>query len=173
MSPLLLIIGALLGAGEPAVHDELAHPSFEQVTEDTGLPVGWHPWSQPSAAAYSLADARSGVACAAILDTSAEASHGLRSDRVRVRPGATYRAGVWTKILGGERPGAAVYLEFWRGNERIENKSKGISEAPDWTQISVEWTAPEGAETATVLIYAASSTMVHSLFDDATLERVD
>lgn len=173
MSPLLLLVGMLLRAGGPPVHDALVNPSFEEVVEATGLPRGWQPWSQPSAAAYSLADARSGVACAAILDRSPQESHGLRSEPVRVEPGVTYRASVWTKIVGGERPGAAVYLEFWSGTERIENKSRSIGEAADWTQLAVQSPAPEGAETATVLVYSASTTMVYSLFDDAALERVD
>ena len=173
MLSLLPIIASLVLAGAPVVNDELAHGSFEEVVEETGLPAGWNPWHEPPQAAYSLADAVSGVACAAIVDDSSEVSEGLRSDRVRIEPGATYRASVWTKILGGEKPGAAVYLEFWQGNARIENYSKGLSDAPEWTQISVEHVAPAEAETATVLIYAASTTMVHSLFDDAALERVD
>jgi len=173
MAQIIAAACALLSlAGAPEPLDELADPSFEEVVEATGLPAGWNAWTEPSAAAYSLADARSGVACAAILDESPEVSYGLRSDRVRVEPGATYRASAWTKILGGEKPGAAVYLEFWAGSQRIENYSKGISEAAEWTQISVEHVAPEGAEAATVLIYAASTTVVHSLFDDAALERV-
>ena len=163
-----------LGLGSAAeLSDELAHPSFEQVVEETGMPVGWTPWSAPSAAAYSLADARTGVACVAILDESAEKSHGLRSERVRVEPGAVYRASVWTKILGGDKPGAAVYLEFWIGKRRVADYSAGIGEADEWTEIAAQHEAPEGAEAATVLVYSASSTMVHSLFDDAALERVD
>ncbi|MCD6362040.1 MAG: hypothetical protein J7M38_14380 [Armatimonadetes bacterium] len=170
---LILAVTAMLSAGAPVVHDKLAHPSFEEVVEDTGLPAGWHPWHEPSAAAYSLADAVSGVACVAIVDDSPKISQGLRSEPVRVEPGAVYRAGVWTKILGGERPGAAVYLEFWQGGTRIENYSRGISKAPEWTQISVQHAAPPGAETATLLVYSGSTTIVHSLFDDASLERVD
>lgn len=163
-----------LGLGSAAeLSDELVHPSFEQVVEETGMPVGWTPWSIPSAAAYSLADARTGVACVAILDESAQQSHGLRSERVRVEPGAVYRASVWTKILGGEKPGAAVYLEFWSGKTRVADYSTDISEADEWTEIAAQHQAPEDAEAATVLVYSASSTMVHSLFDDAALERVD
>jgi len=165
-------IALALGAPVP-VHDELLQPSFEAVVEETGLPVAWQPWHEPSAAAYSLADAHSGVACVAILDESDAQSEGLRSERVKVEPGVTYRASVWTKILGGGAPGAAVYLEFWEGKQRTANYSAHVSDAEDWTQLMVEHVAPEGAEAATVLVYAASTTMVHSLFDDAALEPVD
>ena len=174
--PIALMIAAwalLSAAGASQPLDELPNTGFEEVAEATGLPLGWNAYSRPNGAAYSLADARTGVACAAIVDDSPQAAQGLRSDRVRIKPGVTYRASVWTKILSGEAPGAALYLEFWVGNQRIENYSKGVSEAPDWTQISVEHIAPDGAETATVLIYAASTTVVHSLFDDAALQRVD
>ncbi len=163
-----------LGLGSAAeIGDEVVQPSFEQVVEETGMPVGWTPWSTPSAAAYSLADARTGVACVAILDESAQQSHGLRSEPVRIEPGAVYRASVWTKVLGGDKPGAAVYLEFWSGKRRVADYSASVGEADEWTEIAAEHEAPEGAEAATILVYSASSTMVHSLFDDAAIERVD
>jgi len=163
-----------MGLGRAAeTGDELVHPSFEQVDEETGMPIGWTPWSTPSAAAYSLADARTGVACVAILDESAEKSQGLRSEPVRIEQGAVYRASVWTKIVGGEKPSAALYPEFWSGKTRVADYSASIGEADEWTEIAVQHEAPEYAEAATVLVYSASSTMVHSLFDDAALDRVD
>ena len=138
MSAFATAVAAIaLGLGGAAeINDELVHASFEQVVEETGMPVGWSTWSTPSAAAYSLADARTGVACVAILDESAEKSHGLRSEPVRIEPGAVYRASVWTKILGGDKPGAAVYLEFWIGKTRVADYSAGIGEADEWTEIA-------------------------------------
>jgi len=163
-----------LGLGSAAeIGDTLAHPSFEQVVEETGMPVGWTPWSSPSAAAYSLADARTGVACVAILDEGADKSYGLRSEPVRVEPGAVYRASVWTKILGGEKPGPAVYLEFWSGKTRVANYSTSTAHADEWTELAVQHEAPEDAEAATVLVYSGSASIGYALFDDVALDRVD
>ena len=160
-------------AGGPELQDTLVHPSFEQVAEETGLPVGWDAWHIPSAAAYSLADARTGVACVAILDEGPKESYGLRSQPVKIEPGKTYRASAWVKILHLEQGGFAVYLEFWQGGRRVADFAKSLSEAEDWSRIPVEHAAPAGAEAATVLIYGASATIGHALFDDAALEEIE
>ena len=172
-SSVLLMLSALLPVpGGPALQDTVLNPSFEQVAEATGLPVDWDPWHTPSAAAYSLADARTGVACVAVLDEGADVSYGLRCQPVKIEPGATYRASAWVKILRLEQGGFAVYLEFWRGGRRVADTARSLEQAEDWAQIVVENAAPEGAEAATVLVYSSSATVGHALFDDAALERV-
>ncbi len=173
MKTFLLLAMSLPLAGGAEPQDTLLHPSFEQVAEETGLPVGWDAWHIPSAAAYSLADARTGVACVAILDEDPQASYGLRSQPVKVEPGTTYQASAWVKILHLEQGSFSVYLEFWRGSQRIADFAKGLSEAEDWSQIVVEDVAPAGAEAATILVYASSATVGHALFDDAALEPVE
>lgn len=168
---LCVLIGLATG-GEPP-QDALVHPSFEEVAEATGLPVGWTAWRTPSAAAYSLADARTGVACVAILDDDPKQSYGLRSQPVKIEPGVTYRASAWVKILELDAGGFAVYLEFWQAGRRTADFARSLTEADDWAQITVENVAPAGAEAATVLVYASSTTVGHALFDDAVLEPLD
>jgi hypothetical protein len=170
----MLLVSQLLGAvaASPQPQDVLLNPSFEHVAEDSGLPVDWSAWHTPSAAAYSLADARTGVACVAIVDNGPDVSHGLRSQPVKIEPGNTYRASAWVKILRLEAGGFAVYLEFWQGSQRIADYARSLSQAEDWSQITVENPAPPNAEAATVLVYGSSATVGHALFDDAALERV-
>jgi len=168
----LCALTALMAAGQPP-EEALVQPSFEEVAEDTGLPVGWTAWHTPSASAYSLADARTGVACVAILDDDPKVSYGLRSQPVKIEPGVTYRASAWVKILELEAGGFAVYLEFWQGPRRVADFARSLTEADDWAQITVENVAPAGAEAATVLVYASSATVGHGLFDDAALEPLD
>ena len=166
-----LAIVATCSWGEVDLAESLPNPSFELVEEKTGYPAGWAPvWGRPTMCAYSLATARTGIACAMITDASKEQSHGLRSARVRVEPGATYTASVHVKIA--QPGGFAVYLEYWNAaGQRIFNRSKGASAAPDWTLLSLTDKAPPATQSATVLIYCGSTSSGVAFFDDAALTR--
>ncbi len=48
MKTFLLLAMSLPLAGGAEPQDTLLHPSFEQVAEETGLPVGWDAWHIPS-----------------------------------------------------------------------------------------------------------------------------
>ena len=147
----------------------LENPSFEVLDETTARPAGWTAWADPNYAVYTLADARTGVACVAITDPSEKVSQGLRSPRVPIEPGRQYRATAWTRIESGPKPGAALYLEYWAGGTRVENKSVSTSDAPDWRQLTISVTAPEGATHATVLVYSGSVSIGRAYFDDLAL----
>lgn len=167
-----LVAGAIVAA-LPAVaraqDESLPNASFEQLDPATATPVGWTAWATPNYSVYTLAAARSGVACVAITDQDAKVSQGLRSPRMPVEPGKTYRASVWLKIEQQQAGGFALYLEYWQGTQRIENKSTYAEEAPDWKELSLAYPAPEGATHATVLLYGSSATVGRAYFDDASL----
>lgn len=150
----------------------IANPSFEQLDGKLGLPVGWSPWAQSNQCFYTLADAHSGVACAAITDDSDTLSQGLRSTRVPIEEGKRYQATVWVKIMALTAGGFALYLEFWDGFSRIQDTSSIVSQLGDWVQIKVTALAPPGATEATLLIYGSSASVGLAYFDDAALTLV-
>ena len=156
---------------EPA--RSLPNASFESVDEKTGYPEHWSPvWGRPTRCAYSLATARTGIACTLITDTSKEESHGLRSAHVGIEPGATYTAAAHVKLAAAG--GFAVYLEYWNATgQRIFDRSKGTADAPEWKLLSVTGKAPAEARSATVLIYCGSTSTGAAYFDDASLSRIE
>lgn len=168
------ILTALLLNGVIVLAEQNLTPnaSFEELDPDTATPKGWTNWATPNQAVYTLATARTGVACVAITDESAEVSQGLRSPRMAIEPGKTYRASVWLKIERVEKGGFALYLEYWRGPTRVADKSVYTSDAPDWRELTLAYPAPEDATEATVLVYGSSATIGRAYFDDASLQLV-
>lgn len=162
---------ALGGAAEEG--NLLSNSSFEELDTRTGCPEGWQPWAAQNTAAYSLAAARTGLACAAITDTSPEVSQGLRSTRVQVESGRTCEASVWVYIEHAEAGGFSVYLEYWTGAARIADFSVGMEVVGRWTELRIARRAPPGAKAATVLIYASSATVGRALFDEACLRKLE
>lgn len=170
----LLCLGVIIGFAAPcalavAQGEGLPNGGFEQLDPETAAPAGWTAWATPNYAVYTLAAARSGVSCVAITDDDPKVSQGLRSPRLPVEAGKTYRASAWLLIERLEAGGFALYLEYWQGNERIENKSTYAEEAPEWKQLALAYPAPEGATHATLLLYGSSATVGRAYFDDASL----
>jgi len=139
LSACLTLVTIALGNAAAAQEDALPNASFEQLDPETASPVGWTAWATPNYAVYTLAAARTGVACVAITDESPEVSQGLRSPRVPVEAGKTYRASAWLKIERAEAGGFAIYLEYWQGGQRIENKSAYVDKAEDWTELTLAY----------------------------------
>jgi len=162
-------VAAVGGAAEEG--NRLPDPSFEDLDAKTVCPAGWHPWAAENTAVYSLAAARTGLACAAVTDASPQVSQGLRSARVEVEPGRTYEASVWVYIEHAEAGGFSVYLEYWTGEARIADFSVGTDVVGKWMELRTARPAPAGARTATVLIYGSSATVGRALFDDACLSE--
>ncbi|NCO41002.1 MAG: hypothetical protein GW892_20115 [Armatimonadetes bacterium] len=169
MTLLVYLLASPLAYAAAGPVDSLPNPSFERVDEKTGYPQDWESvWGRPTTCAYSLATARTGIACALVTDHSETDSHGLRSKRVAVAPGVTLAASVYVKLA--DPGGFAVYLEFWNAaGQRVFNRSSGTSAATDWTQLSVTGKAPPDAESATLLIYCGSTSTGVAYFDDASL----
>jgi Carbohydrate binding domain len=172
-APVAAVLLALLlppALSLPAEANLLPNAGFEELEATTACPRGWQPWATPNTAVYSLAAARSGTACAAISDHSAQVSQGLRSSGVGIRPGQTYEASVWLYIERLEAGGFSVYLEFWSGETRIADYAVSTEVVGRWTELRLARPAPANAEAATVLIYGSSATVGRALFDDACLE---
>ena len=172
-NPQLLSALALLCLPVPAVLAQplaIPNPSFENLDAKTATPAGWTAWAQPNWAVYSLAAARTGAACVAITDDSDTQSQGLRSPRIPVTPGKTYRASVWISIERLTQGGFALYLEYWQGETRIADRAVSTDKLGDWTQLTLEYPAPPDATAATLLVYGSSATVGRAYFDDAALE---
>jgi len=173
--PVLLLTTLLWhsdASAQPAA-PQPANGGFEQLDGLTGLPAGWTLWNPGrNLTAYTLATAHSGVAAASVTDDSATESQGLRSPRAPVTAGQTYLATgqVWiTELQAGS---FALYLEFWRGGERLVNNAASTVERGRWAELKVQQVAPPGATEATVLIYGGSATIGHAYFDDVSLTAV-
>ena len=175
-STALLLLVSVSGMWQAIAEERnlLPNPGFEQVHEETGYPSRWRPvWGKATTCAYTLAVARSGVACALITDDATDQSHGLRSEHVRVTPDHWYEASVWVRIEPGVKHGFALYLEFWNNVKvRGEHKTAYTTETGRWLKLSIRMKAPPTAHTATVLIYGSSATVGKAYFDDARLVQM-
>lgn len=144
--------------------------SFEQLDAYTGLPAGWTPWNTArNLAFYTLAIARTGIASASLTDDSHTDSQGLRSPRVSIQGGKKYRAIGYVWITELQSGSFAIYLEFWKGPERLAHYSVSSNEKGRWIELKLEHIAPPEATEATILIYASSATVGHAYFDDIGL----
>ncbi|NPV48940.1 MAG: hypothetical protein HPY69_18520 [Armatimonadetes bacterium] len=162
----------LLGPATATLADgavAVPNAGFEDVDEKTGLPLGWTAWAANNTCAFTLAMAHSGVACARVTDTSSTVSQGLRSPRVPIAPGSAYSATAWVRVTELQAGGFALYLEFWRGDQRIQDTAVSTTRAGEWTQLRVDGTAPPDADSATLLVYGGSATVGEAYFDDIAL----
>lgn len=150
----------------------IPNAGFETVDEATGLPAGWTSWAKPSTAAFTLAAAHGGVASARVTDSGPTVSQGLRCSPVPIEAEKTYEGSVWVHISELKAAGFALYLEFWRGGDRVQDNSVSTSQVGAWVQIKVKAKAPAGAEKATVLVYGGSAAIGEAYFDDAALTLV-
>jgi len=148
-----------------------ANGSFEELDAATGLPAGWTLWNPAhNLCAYTLARAHEGVAAASVTDDGPVDSQGLRSPRARITGGQTYQATGYVWITDLQAGGFALYLEFWRGDQRVLDRSVSTDKRGEWVELSVSATAPAEATAATVLVYGSSATVGHAYFDDVSLK---
>ncbi len=148
-----------------------ANGGFEQLDGRTGLPVGWTLWNAThNLTTYTLAAAHSGVAAGCVTDDSATESQGLRSPRVPVTAGQTVLA-TGVVLIDELKAGAfAIYLEFWRGDQRLANFSVSTAERGRWVELKLQQTVPADATEATVLVYGGSATIGRAYFDDVNVK---
>lgn len=148
-----------------------ANGGFEQLDARTGLPAGWTLWNASrNLTAYTLAAAHSGVAAACVTDDNATDSQGLRSPRVPVTAGQTVLATGVVLIDDLTAGGFAIYLEFWRGDQRLANFSASTTERGRWVELKLQQAVPADATEATVLIYGSSATIGRAYFDDVQMQ---
>ncbi|GAA4288057.1 hypothetical protein [Georgenia daeguensis] len=152
--------------GRP-VPNLLANPGFEEVAGS--VPARWELFGADSQGrvATSTEHVRSGARSVRLDDTGTTVSVGLRSDAVPVEPGVTYEGSAFAH---GERGQAAVYLEFWDARGvRVWSGATTVAALGGWQKVDVRGEAPQGAVSATVLLYSSSTNAGVFHFDDAAL----
>ncbi|MGD9495352.1 MAG: hypothetical protein AB7Y46_03475 [Armatimonadota bacterium] len=155
----------------PTRREELLAQGFEEVTAGE-LPGEW---SVDFGAARQMgvtADrAHSGGQALWLADHDDAQSLGLRSPKVAAEPGGEYFVEAWW--LGAPENNAAVYLEFWSEQGRIEDAVRSFycSGTGEWVKAGGAARAPEGTVAATVLVYSGSTTVAEGYFDDVVLGR--
>lgn len=145
----------------------LLNPGFEEVVD--GRPAHWRPFNAASAtrAVPSGDRVRSGN-YALKLGDGATPSIGLRSAAVSVTAGQVYRASAHTFVESGSQ--FALYLEFWNAaGARISTVVKSYGLAGIWHMVDAQGVAPEGAVTASLLLYAPTTSRGVAWFDDCSL----
>ena len=151
--------------GEPQNVSTLFETSFyysQEIADDVwSIDFGSEANFEWCADAYS-----SGTHCVHIVDESDTLSAGIRSMHIDVTPGDDVWVKVWYTGIGTP----SVYFEYWdTTNTRFDAQSYGISGGTEeWRQSKFEDTVPEGAVTATVLLYSSSTSEVDGYFDDCT-----
>lgn len=146
-----LWLAGLLIAGIAAAQDLVANAGFEEVAE--GRPVGWSIVG-PAEAVTSQPGGHAGERCVRISDPDAKTGINLESARVPCRPGGQYTASAWFRTADKCSPG--VYLNFHDdvGN-RVHNLfARAAGPLPEWTQATVQTSAPAEALEVSVTIYA-------------------
>jgi hypothetical protein len=105
-----------------------------------------------------------------MMDKSGTAnSLGIITDRFEVAAGCTYAA---SARLNLEYGGTMIYLRFFDGaGKQIADSAKSIN-APlnEWTSLSVEGIAPQGAVRAEILLYIPVSTKAKVYYDDVSVQ---
>ncbi|MFO7948472.1 MAG: hypothetical protein R6V19_16840, partial [Armatimonadota bacterium] len=145
---------------------------FEETTADE-LPADWPvAYGKPEQMHVSAEAAHESDQALHLSDQSDTQSLGLRSPQVPAEPGEVFFAEAWW--LGEEENNAAIYLEFWNENGRIEDGVKAY-QCPgtgEWSKSGGNLQAPEGTVAATVLVYAGRSSISEGYFDDVVLGRL-
>jgi len=155
----------------PIRREELLSQGFEE-TDANGIPAGW-------SVAYGAAErmhvttdeAHTGGQSLWLSDDDPDGSVGLRSPRVPAEAGGEYFVEAWW--LGEPENNAAVYVEFWSEEGRMDDdvRAFGCSGTGEWVRAGGAAQAPEGTVAATVLVYSATTAVGQGYFDDVVLGR--
>lgn len=152
----------------------LPNPGFEAGVDASGLPKGWPAlfgggkWGTHLA----LSDERAweGRWSLRLDDPRTDLGLGLRSVMIPAQPGHQYRVSV--HVFNVRTATGSVYLEFWdeKGNRIFNTFRWQPGTKDDWSEIVVEGVAPEGAKSATVLLYSSGPAQGVVFFDDVRIE---
>ncbi|MGI5820055.1 MAG: hypothetical protein ACOX9R_18375 [Armatimonadota bacterium] len=150
-------------------------PLLAEGFEDTApgkLPADWSVDYGPAAALSATAEVGRESARALHLVDDGTSSVGLRSPKLPATPGEVYYVEGWW--LGGEENNAAIYLEFWDDQQRIDGGIRTFTGAGtgEWRRIGGTARAPEGTMAVTLLAYSATSAVTDGYFDDLLLGRL-
>lgn len=145
---------------------QILNPGFEKVNAD-GTPQQWTQQNPALPATASELLVRTGNRSARLVDPDAASPLGLRSSKMPVTPGTGYEAKINFYAIAGT---PSMYLEFWNsGGQRISTQIQSSSVRNEWTEMSLQGTAPATAVAATILIYGSGSNVGTTYFDDASL----
>ncbi|MDF2663758.1 MAG: hypothetical protein K0Q94_6549, partial [Paenibacillus sp.] len=113
----------------------------------------------------------SGVRSLKIDDNSSASSFGMESDKFPVTPGKQYTAEARARVESG---GGAVYLRFYNAaNQQLDQKATSAGAAPgQWRSVTATLVAPEGAATASILLYSALANMGTIYFDEVSVSEI-
>lgn len=151
--------------------EELLTEGFEEVAVGE-LPAEWSvDYGAPAQMRASAEQAHEGRQALWLSDQDGVQSLGLRSPKIPAEPGVEYFAEAWW--LGEPDNHAAIYLEFWNEEGRIDGGVRAFTcpGTGEWTRGGGTMRAPEGTVAATVLIYSGTTTTAEGYFDDVVLER--
>ncbi|MDG0811245.1 carbohydrate binding domain-containing protein [Cohnella rhizosphaerae] len=145
---------------------KLPNGDFEESV--AGWPSDWTQAiaSRPGVTATDLV--YEGTRSAKLSNADPSGGSGLRSAKVPVTAGSSYRASVRNYIVSGS---PHYYLEFWdAAGKRIAVYIQSGQTKGQWQPLSVEAEAPPGAVAAT--IYLLSNGISNSYFDNAAIEEI-
>jgi len=151
--------------------EELLTQGFEEVAADE-FPDEWRVSYGAAEQMRVTADqAHEGGQALWLSDQDGVQSVGLRSPRMPAEPGGEYFVEAWW--LGAAENNAAVYLEFWNEQDRIDGGVRAFtcSGTGEWTRGGGTMQAPEDTVAATVLVYSGTTTVAEGYFDDVVLGR--
>lgn len=151
--------------------EELLTQGFEGVVEGE-FPEGWSvSYGRPERMRVTAGEGREGGQALWLSDQDGEQSLGLRSPKVPAEPGVEYFVEAWWR--GAAENSAAVYLEFWNEQERLDGGVRAFtcSGTGEWARGGGAMVAPEGTVAATVLVYSGTTSIAEGYFDDVVLGR--
>ncbi|MBO0882599.1 MAG: hypothetical protein J2P17_20160, partial [Mycobacterium sp.] len=145
----------------------LPNPGFEEVVNN--LPSNWSPFNAASVPYIATAtdQVHAGTRSVRLSDPATNTGPGLRSARIPVTAGESYRASVLSFNVAGT---SELLLEFWNSaGSRVSVVVADNKVVGSWEQLTVLGTAPSTAVRATVLLYLTTQNVGSAYFDDAAL----
>ncbi len=139
---------------------------FEDGVATDGVPVEWTVFGSSFGSVVADA-ASSGSHSLRLVDNDANVGGGLRSKEVPTTPGTPYRLEVDAYPLNGR---GGIYLDFMAGGKRVNALQKATSSnSAGWETIVIEATAPQGAETVSIILYSYKPDIATVYFDNVRL----
>lgn len=146
--------------------------SFEEAA-DGGLPEGWTvDYGSAEHLSVARGQGREGSHALHLRDDSGEESLGLRSPKISAEPGQVWYIDAWW--LAQPQNDAAIYLEFWNEDGRIDDgtRSFSCSGTGEWAHVRGSMEAPEGTVAVSLLAYSWLGSVCEGYFDDLTLGQL-
>lgn len=144
---------------EPRAVDVVNH-SFEEPVAEDGIP-GWSRFGAGRDGTLTVVDdvAFDGTRSLRLVDPEPDVAYGLRSVPAPVTAGETYEASYQVRVTEGV---PSMYFYFYDENgtqlQQTSSHFRGLP-AGEWVKVSIEAVAPEGAASASILIYSLAASV--------------